>query len=161
MKYSPAFKCSMAILIAVTLGLKFRTKPENLDYLRESTVRFLEQQRFHVVETELANQGMPILQATSGDCRLAVMRVSSLAWDRVMILGIAQEGDTIFSVFDGKVYSERPRWQSLTSYYWSKTLWGLGLAEHTTYVLSVIENATCNAQSLPWQDLSAQAGSAF
>jgi hypothetical protein len=155
MKYSLAFKCALAILIAVTLGLKFRSKPENLDYLGQSTVRFLEQQRFHVVETELANQGMPILQATSEDCRLVVMRVSSLAWDRVMIRGLAEEGDIVFSVFDGKVYSERPRWRSLMSYYWSKALWGLGLAEHTTYVLSVVENASCNAQSLPWQDLSA------
>lgn len=151
----------MAILIAVTLGLKFKAKPENLEWFRERTVRFLEGQRFHVVETELANQGMPILQATFGDCHLMVMKVSSLAWDRVMIRGIAQEGDVVFSVFDGKVFSDRPRWQSLTSYYWSKVLWGLGLAEHTTFVLSVVENAACNAQSLPWRDLSAQGGSAF
>jgi hypothetical protein len=77
-----------------------------------------------------------------------------------MIRGVAGEGDTVFSVFDGKIYSERPRWRSLTSYYWSKALWAFGLAGHTTYVLSVIENATCNAQALPWQDLSARDGSA-
>jgi hypothetical protein len=158
MKYSPVFKCSIGILLALTLGLKFRTKPENLDWLRESTVRFLEDHNFHVVETELALQGMPILRASSGDCRLVLMRVSSLGWNRVMIRGIAEQGDIVFSVFNGKVYSEQPRWQSLLSYYWSKGLWELGLAQHTTYVLSVVASASCDAQSLPWRDLAAAEG---
>ena len=156
MKYSIVLKCSMAVLIALTLGLKLKAKPDDSEWLLENTVRFLEAQQFQVVKTDVLFQGMPILEANSGECHLVVMRVSSVGWNRVMIQGVAHEGDSVFTVFEGAVYPEQPRWQTLISYYRSRILWQLGLTEHTSYVLSVVASARCNAQSLPWRDLPAQ-----
>ena len=154
MKYSLAFKGLIAALLALTLASKLQIRSENSDFLREHIVRFLQSQRFQVVESHESLEGLPIFNASAGDCRMSVMRASSLGWNRYMIQGIAAVGDSVFSVFEGKVYTEQPTWRSTVSYRWSRLLRELGIRQHASYILVVIANASCRAESLPWGEFS-------
>lgn len=160
MNYSPRLKLLLVLLLAMSLGLKLTPRPETLDGLKADIIGFLEAQHFRVVESEDSLGGMPVLQADAGECRLKVLKASSLGWNRDMIRGLAGEGDTIFSVFEGRVYAEQPDWRSAISYSLSKLIRNLGLTTRTTYVLAVVAGANCNAQALPWRDLSRERGAA-
>jgi len=154
MNYSARPKILLVVLLAISLGLKLTPKPENLDAMKGEIVGFLEAHRFRVVESEESLGGMPILEADAGECRMKVLKASALGWNRDMIRGIAADGDTIFSVFEGQVYAEQPDWRSAVSYSLSKLMRNLGLTSRTTYVLAVVASANCDAQALPWRDLS-------
>ena len=160
MIYSAKLKGLLALLLVVSVGLKLTPTPETFEGLKQEIVGFLETQRFRVVETGDSLGGMPILQADAGDCRLKVLKASSLGWNRDMIRSIAVEGDSVFSVFEGHVYAEQPDWRSLISYRWSKAMRDLGLTRRTTYVLAIVASAACDAQALPWRDLSGAPGAA-
>ena len=155
MIYSARLKALLALLLVLSVGLKLTPTPETFEGLQQEIVGFLEAHRFRVVETGESLGGMPILGAESGDCRMKVLKASSLGWNRDMIRGIAVEGDSVFSVFGGEVYAEQPDWRSLISYRWSRAMRDLGLTRRTTYVLAVVASAACDARSLPWRDLSA------
>jgi hypothetical protein len=154
MKYSLAFNVLMTALLVLSLASKLQIKTENSDFLREHIVRFLESQRFEVVESNESLEGLPTFRAKSGDCQMSVMRASSLGWNRYMIQGIAADGDSFFFVFEGRVYTEQPTWQSTVSYRWSRLLRELGIRQHASYVLAVVANASCRAESLPWGEFS-------
>ena len=156
MKFSLAFKGLIAAFLALTFVSKLQIRSENSDFLREHVVRFLQGQRFQVVESDDWLEGLPIFKASAGDCRMSVMRASSIGWNSYMIQEIATEGDTVFSVFEGKVYNEQPTWQSTISYRWSRLLRELGIRQHASYVLAVIASASCRAESLPWEELSSR-----
>ena len=155
MNYSLVLKATLAALLALTLGIKITNRPEDFADLQSHVVGFLEAQRFRVVETDESQNGMAVLRANNEECRLIIIKASSLGWNRDMIQQVVGDGDEVFTVFDGKVYSDQPGLRSSISFQLSKALRQLGLTRHTTYVLSVIAGAVCHARSLPWEKLSA------
>ena len=82
MNYSLAFRVTLAALLAATLGLKITNRPEDFAELQGHVVGFLEAQRFQVVETDESQNGMAVLRANNEECRLIIIKASSLGWNR-------------------------------------------------------------------------------
>jgi hypothetical protein len=59
-----------------------------------------------------------------------------------------------FTVFRGNIYPEQPTWLTLTDHWWSKSLRKLGLARREALIIAVSVTESCDAERLPWNELS-------
>jgi len=61
-------------------------------------------------------------------------------------------------VFGGVIYPEQPMWRTVPDFLWSKLLSKLGFNVHSTPVITVLEGPNCNAERLPWNEVSSGGG---
>jgi hypothetical protein len=121
--------------------------------LKEKIVEFLVDHNFKVVPLEEWIDHMPVLSATTGRCRMLVVKVSPDGWQRDLIRDRADATDRVFFIFRGKIYADQPIWQTAVAGLWSRLLRELGLSRHSLLVVAVIAPELCNAEQLPWDQL--------
>jgi hypothetical protein len=153
-KYSPAFKWSVIILLPLTIAWKAAVKPENPTEAQDAIVEFLSKQNFDVTVTRESLEYMAIIDAISGTCQLRVMKVSPLGHERDFVQQAVGTRDHSFYVFRGVVYTEQPVWRTVASYLWFRFFRELGLVERIPPVLALI--SSCEAEQLPWGALGSQ-----
>ena len=153
-KYSPALRWAILILLPLTIAWKLAVKPENPIEIQDAIVEFLANQKFDVTVTQDTMNNMPIVEASSASCSLRVMRVSPLGEEANVIQSFGQSADHIFFVFRRSVYTQQPVWLTRTSYLWFRFLVELGLVSRIPPVIAVA--SSCNAEQLPWSLLRAQ-----
>lgn len=156
MKSSHALKyLVLLVLLSLTLAWKViaRAIPDEQPADRSIQVRvaeFLVQQHFSVSILEGAEQGKPAITASSGSCRILVIRSPALGWDRDLIRRYAEAEDQIFVVFQGRIYSDQPNFRTALDALWSRFLRELGFRTWPSPVLAVVARMGCEADRLPW-----------
>ena len=152
--YSPAFKWFIALLLPLTIVWKLTATPYTSSLeLKDKLVEFLVHHKFEVVVLEEWIDSMPVISASTGRCRMFLMKVSADGWQRDLIRDRAQATDRVFFIFRGKVYPDQPIWLTAVAHLWSRGLRELGLRSHITPVIAVIAPELCSAERLPWDEL--------
>ena len=151
--YSPAFKWFIALLLPLTFVWKVTAAPDASLELKNNLVEFLVHHQFDVVVLEKSMDYMPVISASTGRCRMLLMKVSPDGWQRDLIRARAQATDRVFFIFRGKVYPDQPIWLTAVAHLWSRELRKLGLRRHITPVIAVIAPDLCGAERLPWDEL--------
>jgi hypothetical protein len=150
-KYSPALKWFIAILLPLSIAWKLAIKPDNPIATQAAIVDFLLNQQFDASVTSETMVFTPIIKATSDSCRLRLATISPLGYEANLIQSLGAMTDKTFFVFRGTIYSEQPIALTVVSYLWFKFLRELGLISRIPPVIGV--SASCDARILPWEDL--------
>jgi hypothetical protein len=155
---SPVLKWFIILALPLTLGLKLivrpdRSAPGETDIL-QTVAKFLVRQHFVVTLSDQPGGAKPTVLATAGACRVLVANSNAIAWDRDAIRRNATVADRIFVVFRGRTYKEQPTWLTVPYFLWSRLQRELGLAPQAAPLLAVIATASCDAERLPWSELS-------
>ena len=156
MKSSRALKyLVLLVLLSFTLAWKViaRATPDERPPDRSVQVRvaeFLVRQHFSVSILERAEEGKPAITASSGSCRILVIRSPALGWDRDLIRRYADAEDQVFVVFRGRVYADQPTFRTVFDTLWSRFLRELGFRRWPSPVLGVVARTGCEADRLPW-----------
>jgi hypothetical protein len=150
---SPAFRSSIILLSLLTLGWKVAAlEPSSV----ESTINvreFLARHDFDIRE-EIVVGGLPVIEATADTCRLKVVETSPDGWTQDIVRYIIGSFERQFFVFRGKVYSDQPTWLTITDHWLTKSLRQLGLERANAPTLAVTATTPCDAERLPWHELS-------
>jgi hypothetical protein len=155
-KYSRALKSLvLLVLLSLSLGWKVfaRAAPDEQPTDRDMQVRvaeFLIRQHFSVSIAERAEEGKPAITASSGTCRLLVIRSPALGWDRDLIRRYANAEDQVFIVFRGRIYADQPTFRTVLNALSSRFLRELGFKMRPSPVLAVVARRACEADRLPW-----------
>jgi hypothetical protein len=137
----------------VSIGWKIAIRPDDEDYLKKHLVDFFEGNHFDIeVTNEIVNY-TPIIRAVTATCRLQIARLTPDGSNRDLIQHLTGYADRAFVVFQGNVYERQPVSFTVVNYLWSRFLRELGLASHSPPIIAVAENASCNAEQLPWSHL--------
>jgi hypothetical protein len=147
-------------LLSLSLGWKVVARatsdqPPTDRHVQARIAEFLVRQHFSVSVLENVEQGKPSVAASSGACRILVIRSPALGWDRDLIRRYAGEGDQIFVVFRGRVYADQPTFRTVSDALWSRFLRELGLKVRPSPVLAILATMTCEADRLPWDKFDA------
>jgi len=153
-KFSPALKWLVLLLLPLSLGWKLAVHPDYTDDLTDKVATFLSGHGFKVVVGKIQMPGAPYIIATRGGCQILVARPSYRGSDDDMIRRRASATDRVLIVFGGKVYTEQPTWLTVPDYLWAKFLGELGFKPHPASLIAVIAQKSCDAERLPWSELS-------
>jgi hypothetical protein len=153
-KFSPALKWLVLLLLPLSLGWKLAVHPDYTDDLTGKVDTFLTRYDFIVIVHKIEMPGAPYILATRGGCQMLIAKPSYRGSDNAMIRRRASATDRVFVVFGGKVYTEQPTWLTVPDYLWAKFLGELGFKPHPTSLIAVIARKTCDAERLPWSELS-------
>jgi hypothetical protein len=155
-KSSRALKYLILLLfLSLTLAWKViaRATPHEQPTDRHIQVRlaeFLVGQHFSVSMMERAEQGKPAVTASSGSCRMLVIRSPALGWDRDLIRRYADAEDRVFVVYRGRTYSDQPTFRTVVDTLWSRFQRELGFTASPSPVFAVVARTGCEADRLPW-----------
>jgi hypothetical protein len=152
--FSPAFRWFIIVLIPLTLAWKLVEEDQTARDSKGNIIQFLSRHKLDV--TERIVEGITIIEATSEECRLIVVEASPDGWMRDFVHHILGTTEHQFTVFRGSIYTEQPVWLTLTDHWWSKSLRKLGLARRDAPVITVSATESCDAEHLPWGELSSQ-----
>jgi len=143
----------MILSVPLTLGLKAVTGEPDSYESKAAISEFLSRHRFEIQEQTVA--GIPTVVATSGACRMIVAEGSPNGWTRDMNPTILGAANPQFVVFRGTMYIEQPTWRTFTDHWLSKSIRKLGFARHSSPIIAVSATGSCDAEQLPWDELSA------
>jgi hypothetical protein len=159
-RYSRVAKWAvLAVLLALTLGLKLAVRPVNLGDsadrdAQRRVVDFLARQRFVVSAADRVEEGRPMVRASAGACRLLIARSPAMGWDRDLIRGFRTTGDDVFAVYKGQVYAEQPTWRTVPNFLWARFRRELGMKVPAEPALAIVAAEICEAKRLPWAELA-------
>jgi hypothetical protein len=138
----------------LTICWKLVSEEQAPDESKIDITEFLSRHKFDITKRTVA--GVPVIDATDGLCQMTVVEAAPDGWMRDFIRDILGTTEHQFTVFRGNIYREQPALRTLTDYWWSKSLRKLGLARRDAPVISVLATESCNAERLPWNELSSQ-----
>jgi hypothetical protein len=162
--FSPMLRWFVLILLVLTVGWKVAVRPDNPHELEKKETdaqrkiaEFLVRQHFAILVSERTTDTPPMIRATGGLCRMLVIKSSYDGSDHDRIMhGYASATDTVFVVFGGRIYAEQPTFLTASDELWARFRRQLGLKAEATPVLVVIATKGCEAERLPWHQLSDQ-----
>jgi hypothetical protein len=148
----------LIVLLAVSLGWKVVARATASERPSERSIQarvaeFLVQQHFSVSVLERAEEGKPSVAASSGICRLLVIRSPAVGWDRDLIRRYAEEGDSVFVVFQGKIFADQPTFRTVFGALGARFLRELGFKAWPSPVFAVVAKPGCEAERLPWEQI--------
>ena len=149
---SRAYRWSIIVLLLLTAAWKIAIPQYNPNDLQEEIVGFFERNSFRVVVTSDMVNHVPIIQASTDECRLLVARLTPDGWNRDLIRSYVNT-DRLLIVFMGQVYVQQPIFWTVVHYLWSRFLFVLGFVRHITPVIAVGANSSCDVNRLPWGEL--------
>ena len=158
MNCSTALKWFLILALPLTLGLKLIVRPDrsaaSVPDVQQKVAEFFLRQRFTVALPDRTGEGQYMLRASAGPCRILVVNSDPIAWDSDAIRRNAMAADRVFVVFRGRIYKDPPTWLTVPYFLWSRAQRELGLPAHTAPLLAVIASPSCDAERLPWGELS-------
>jgi hypothetical protein len=145
----------LLVFLSLTLGWKVlaratREQQPTDRNIQVQVAEFLARQHFTISMLEQAEQGRPVVTASSGSCRILVIKSPALGWDRDLIRRYANAGDQVFVVFQGRIYSDQPTFRTVFDTLWSRFLRELGVTAWPSPVFAVVARPECGADRLPW-----------
>jgi hypothetical protein len=155
--FSPAFKWFLAILLPLTLAWKLVAdvgvaeppSPKN------KIIELLAQHHYQVASRNDVLSKMLVIRGTRGSCSLLVAQISAMGGDRDYFRHLAGGGAAnMFIVFQGKIYPQQAAWMTAFKEMWWRFLRKFGAAERAPVVLAVAATPACDAQHLPWNEVS-------
>jgi hypothetical protein len=156
-KPSRAFKyLILLVFLSLTLAWKVIARatpyeqPTDRSY-QVGVAEFLARQHFTVSMMERPEQGKPAVTASSGSCRILVIRSPALGWDRDLVRRYADAEDQVFVVFRGRIYSDQPTFLTVVDALWSRFQRELGFRASPSPVFAVVARTGCEADRLPWE----------
>jgi hypothetical protein len=150
-------KWFLILALPLTLGSKLIVRPDRRvpnEDVQQMVMEFLVRQHFTVASSDQPSEGKPMIRAGAGMCRMLVANSNPMAWDRDIIRRNATAADRVFVVFRGRIYKEQPTWLTVPYFLWSRLQREFGLRVHSPPVLVVMATANCDAERLPWSELS-------
>ncbi len=157
-KSSRALKYLVLLLfLSLTLAWKVIARAVPHEQLSDRTIQlrlaeFLVGQHFNVSMMEGAEQGKPAITASSGSCRMLVIRSPALGWDSDLVQSYAEAGDQVFVVYRGRIYANQPTLQTVVDALWSRFQRELGFTASPNPVFAVVARKGCEADRLPWDN---------
>lgn len=142
----------MAGVLLLTIGWKAAIPIASPDDQKDGLVTFFERNHFAVV-TEVVSEVL-FIQATTASCHLLVARLSPDGSSRDLVRHMAAGQGRSFVVFGGAIYAEQPIFWTVLAYFRSRFLRELGFVERVAPAISVTADPSCNAEQLPWNELS-------
>jgi hypothetical protein len=139
-------------LLPLTLIWKLADAPEDPNELKDQLVDFVARNKFDVTVLNERVNRMPLVQASTGQCRLLLAKASAYGWSRDFIQDMAGT-NRIAILFRGKIYAEQPVFETLLAHVQSRLLRVIGLVRQPTPVIAVIAQPSCDIESLPWSEL--------
>jgi hypothetical protein len=147
---SPALKWFVALLLPLTLAWKVSVVHDDPNELASEIIQFLSHQAFDAVLTGGMVDSMPVVQATSGSCRILIAKVEPDGSSQDLVRNLATATDHVFIVFRGRIYTQQPVLLTVTDTLWSRSLRKLGLMRRIAPVLAAVASASCDIEQLPW-----------
>jgi hypothetical protein len=153
----------LLVLLALSLGWKVlaRAIPDERPTDRSAQSRlaeFLVGQHFSVSMSERAEDGKPVVTASSGSCRILLIKSPAIGWDRDLIRRYADADDQFFVVFQGRIYKDQPTFRTVLDTLWSRFLRELGFKKWPSPVFAVVARSGCEADRLPWDKFDTAQG---
>jgi hypothetical protein len=153
--YFPVLKWLFLLLLVVSLAWKSAIRIDYSSDLEENVFRFLVRSNFVVTVSEEMIRDKRTFRATKSACRMLVTPISSRGWERPTMKEHTARLDQLFFVFGGRIYAEQPIWLTAADFVWYKILSELGSTRvRPTPILAVIASNNCDAERLPWYELS-------
>ena len=150
-RFSPALKLLLAVLLPLTLVWKLTVRAENDDHPEDYIIAFLSQQGFHaVVSEDMILRG---IRAVNGACRMRIMMPSYYGADRDMVRNLVAADESLMFVHRGKVYQKQPILLTVSAELWGRALHKIGVVDRPVPVLAVVAQRRCEAERLPWDQL--------
>jgi hypothetical protein len=145
-------ECSLAVVLALTLAVKFATGPTVSSNAIETEENFrlvgiLEASGF-TVEPYLADMDPPMVPAHKPGCRLLAGRASPLGWHRGVLASLVQPDERLFFVYGGQTYSEQPVSRTILAHHIARIRGYLGLPVTEGPVIAVIAKRGCDASAI-------------
>jgi hypothetical protein len=140
------------LLIPLTFGWKLVDERQPAHESKIDIVEFLSRHKFDIIKRDVAD--ITVIDATAGTCRMSVVEASPDGWMRDFIHNFLGTTEHQFTVFRGNIYLQQPTWLTLTYHWWAKSLRKLGLARREAPVIAVSATESCDAERLPWNELS-------
>ena len=153
MSSSPTFKWFIILLVPLTFGWKLVGGDQTSSKSKLNMIEFLSRHKFGITEQVIV-AGMPVIDARAGACRMTVVEASPDGSSRDIIRHILGTTGHQFIVFRGNIYTKQPTWLTITDQLWSRSLRKLGFARRDAPVVAVSATARCDAERLPWYELS-------
>ena len=141
-------------MLLLSIAWKIAIPSDNEKDPKDPLLDFLKRNHFDVSATGQILNNTPIIQAKTASCRLQIARLAPDGSDRDLFRHFATGTDRAFVVFRGKVYVQQPIFWTVLDNLWSKNLRELGLSARVTPVIAVAANSSCDAERLPWDELS-------
>jgi hypothetical protein len=151
---SSAFKLILTAVLLLSVAWKISVPSDAQSDWTDSVTKFLERNHFDVVMTEKIVNNIPIVQASTGSCRLQIARIAPDGVDQNLVRHLTIGTDRLFIVFRGRMYTEQPIFWIRITYLWLARLRELGLIKHMPPVIAVIANSSCDVERLPWDEFS-------
>jgi hypothetical protein len=151
---SSALRWFLTIVLLLSVAWKIAIPSDNGNDQKTPLIDFFERNHFEVSVTDLTLNNAPIIRAKTESCRLQIVRLAPNGSDRDLFRHLASGTDRAFVVFRGRVYTQQPIFWTVLDDLWSRHLRELGLTRHDTPVIAVAANSSCNAERLPWDELS-------
>lgn len=150
----PKWLLLLLLLLALSLGWKTAIRRDYSSDFEEKVFSFLVRNGFIVTVSEEMIRDKRTFRATKGACRMLVTEISHRGWERDIINSRATVADQVFIVFGGKIYAEQPTWLTASDFLWYKLLSELGSKIRATPTIAVMATNNCDAERLPWYELS-------
>jgi len=138
----------------MSLGWKSAVRIDYSSNLEDKIHSFLRRSDFIVTVSEELIRDHRTFRAFKAACLMLVTGISHRGWERDTMNKRATAGEQVFIVFGGKIYAEQPTWLTAFDFLWYKVLSELGFKVFPTPVIAVIASKSCDAQRLPWYELS-------
>ena len=161
MSSSLVLKLGLVLLLSLTLGWKLVVRTSDAHRVpeqdpRQQIVEFLIRHNFTIASVEHGTQGLPIVRASAGACRIMVIRSPALGWDHDLVRRSATPADHVFVAFGGKIYPKQPTWRTVSDHLWARLRRELGQHAQPTPVFAVVATRSCEAERLPWNEIGAR-----
>jgi hypothetical protein len=150
--YSPAFKWTVGLLLPLTLAWKIAVGADNPNEFTDRIVEFLVHKGFDAVTTEEPMDGMQVVRAIRGDCRMFVVERSGKGWTWQLMRTLGEPTDRHFIIFRGEIYEDEPTWLTAANDIYFRTLRRFGLGR-LALVVGVAASPACDAERLTWNEL--------
>jgi hypothetical protein len=150
-KFSPALRWFLVLLLPLTLAWKLATKPADPSKVRYAIVEFLAQHHFDTLDFKEKLVDIQIIEARSVACRLLVGNVSPYGVHTEIVQQLGTATDHRFFVVRGTVYSQQPVLLTVVSHLGFRFLHDLGLVSAIPPVLALL--SSCDSEKLPWNEL--------
>jgi hypothetical protein len=153
-KYSPKLKWLLLLLLPISLGWKSALHIDYSSNFNDSLLTFLARKGFIVSVVSEFSSERRSFRASRASCQMSLTQISPRGWERDSIRSGATEVEQVFFVFAGKVYTEPPAWLATFDSLRYKILIELGFKVRPNPVLSVMATKSCDAERLPWYEIS-------
>jgi hypothetical protein len=150
---SSTFKWTLAIALVLSVAWKTAISSGVENDGKEHLVNFLKRNHFEVSPIEQIVNDVSMIRAQTASCSLKIVQLAPNGSNRDLFRSLAAEADRAFVVFRGKVYAQQPVLWTVLDDFWVRHLRELGVTMHSTPVIAVAVNSSCDAERIPWNEL--------